>query len=300
MQAFAEPRAAIVSCQVEVAPAPVDAGAPLTLVVTLVADPPADLRGLEVTLRDAEGAVVAAAPLVEFDGAASRTAPIVVAAPGRPGRHLWQAAAAVEGAATAEVALDVRAHATRVVVWDVPSSVEAGGRFRVKVGAKCAAGCDQTDRRVEIHAGGGVVTTARLGAEPWPGTALHAAEIELAAPAEPGPQRWRATLAAPAAAPDAEGGAEFGLVVTARPEARVVVTALDRGTGRPIPGARVVMHPHRGAADDAGRAELHVPRGVYTLFVSRGGYLTYREEINVDGDLRVEAALPREPPPPRE
>ena len=44
----------------------------------------------------------------------------------------------------------MEAHATRVVVWDVPVAVAPGAAFRVKVGVKCAADCSSAGRIVEM------------------------------------------------------------------------------------------------------------------------------------------------------
>ena len=43
------------------------------------------------------------------------------------------------------------AHITNVVVWDIPSAIVVGEKFRIKVGMKCSAECDLTGSHFEIY-----------------------------------------------------------------------------------------------------------------------------------------------------
>src|SRR5213594_4052537 len=68
---------------------------------------------------------------------------------------------------------DVQAeeHKTSIAVWDLVSPLVIGRTAKVKVGAKCAAGCQLTDHGVEIHdASGKTIARAVLGGTPGPGT----------------------------------------------------------------------------------------------------------------------------------
>lgn len=89
-------------------------------------------------------------------------------------------------------------HSTSIAVWGVPSPVAAGGRFTVRVGVKCAAGCPLTGRPVAVRdeAGAGV-GRGRLGAAPEPGTrALYRTDLTLTAPAREGVHTWTVVFAA--------------------------------------------------------------------------------------------------------
>ena len=89
-------------------------------------------------------------------------------------------------------------HATSIAVWGVPSPVAADGRFTVRVGVKCAAGCPLTGQPVAVRneAGAGV-GRGRLGAAPEPGTrALYRADLTLTAPAREGVHAWTVVFAA--------------------------------------------------------------------------------------------------------
>ena len=88
-------------------------------------------------------------------------------------------------------------HATRVIVWDVPTAIECGAPFRVKVGVKCAAECGAGPRRVEVRdEHGDAVASGVVGDVPSPGTsALYFAEIGLRAPKAEGVYAWEAGVA---------------------------------------------------------------------------------------------------------
>jgi len=196
----------------------------------------------------------------------------------------------------------VDAHAATVVVWDVPSAVEVGGRFRMKVGVKCASECRLADARFGVvdHTGARIAG-GTLPAEVWPGTAgLYAREIELQAPAAAGLHEWRVT------APESEGAGahpagsvSFGVRVVSRPEHVVTVEAIDGDTGAPLAGARVVLHPYHAVTDERGIATVRVAKGAYRLFVSQTAYATFGLSVEVADDTTARAELSLEPVPER-
>ncbi len=189
-------------------------------------------------------------------------------------------------------------HTTTVVVWDVPTSVVMGERFRIKVGVKCSSECSLAAGRFAIddHTGARVAT-GRLPGGLWPGTTgLYAAEVELQAPAEQGLYTW--SVRAPAGevgVSHEEGSATFGVRVVTRPEHRVIVEAFDYESQSPLAGARVMMHPYQAVTDARGVAELRVAKGTYRLFVSQARYMTFGLPVDVTGDLTTRAELSLEP-----
>ena len=65
------------------------------------------------------------------------------------GEHVYRAvvvAADKDGAlqeqASTEVRFVVKPHTAQLNVWDVPSAIVAGERFKFTVGVRCSAGCD--------------------------------------------------------------------------------------------------------------------------------------------------------------
>jgi hypothetical protein len=191
----------------------------------------------------------------------------------------------------------MEAHATRVVVWDVPVVVEPGAAFRVRVGVKCVAECSSAGRLVEIRdAERQVVVSGCLGEVPWPGTtALYYAELELRAPSVEGLHAREAVVAA--AADEAceltheAASAQFQLRVARAPECRLKVIAVDARSRAPVPGAKVVVHPYHALTNADGIAELRVPKGAYRLFVSSRDRFPFRSDGKIDSDVTIQAEL---------
>jgi hypothetical protein len=193
----------------------------------------------------------------------------------------------------------VTPHTTSVVVWDIPSAIVAGERFKVRVGIKCSNECHLTNEQVGIYdQQGAQIATGRLPEERWPGTTgLHVAEVELDAPAGEGLYTWSVKF--DAATPHVESSTSFGVRVVSQPEHLVKVETVDSVSQTPLSGARVVMHPYRAVTDARGMAELRVAKGVYTLFVSQTSYFTFALHVQVDADMSARAELEVEPKPER-
>jgi hypothetical protein len=192
----------------------------------------------------------------------------------------------------------VEPHTTNVAVWDIPSAVVAGERFRVKVGVKCADECDLTNAGFGIvDEQGTQLATGTLPGDLWPGsTGLYVAEVELVAPTTEGLYTWSVTIpASEAEIPHAAGSASFGIRVVSQPDYLVTIEAVDEADHAPLRGARVVMHPYRAVTDDRGIAEVRVAKGSYQLFVSQTRYITLGLPIEVHADMTARAELSVEP-----
>lgn len=191
----------------------------------------------------------------------------------------------------------MEAHATRVVVWDVPVAVEPGAAFHIKVGVKCAAECSSAGRHVEIRdAEGRAVASGSVGEAPWPGTSsLHHADLELRAPRVEGLHACEAFVAA--AADDRRqlthevASARFQIRAVRAPECRLKVMAVDARSRAPVPGAKVVVHPYHALTNADGIAELRVPKGAYRLFVSGRDRFPFRSDGEIDSDVTIQAEL---------
>jgi hypothetical protein len=189
-------------------------------------------------------------------------------------------------------------HTTSVVVWDIPSAIVAGERFRMKVGVKCADECDLTNAGFGIFDEAGTqLARGTLPGDLWPGTTgLYVAEVELAAPTTEGLYTWSVTSpASEAEIPHAAGSASFGIRVVGQPDYLVTIEAVDEADHAPLRGARVVMHPYRAVTDDRGIAEVRVAKGSYQLFVSQTRYITFGLPIEVTSDTTARAELSVEP-----
>ena len=291
---------------VEVSPGEVDAGAEMTLKAKASCSPAADLRGQALQIMDQDGALVESAELTEFDGESNETSEFAVKAPVEPGAYTWLAvcpALATAGPSSEETSapfsFTVKPHSTRVVVWDVPSTIESGETFSVKLGVNCSSECRPDGWTVEVRdQDGGKRAIVTFGGEPWPGTsALYYAEVELSAPDTDGLHTWEArALAADLHLPHAEAVASFGVRVVPAPECLLMVVAVDMESQTPVQGAKVVVHPYKTFTDERGVAEVRIPKGEYRLFVSGKKYFPFRSdgEIKTDVTIKAELAVDRE------
>ena len=189
---------------------------------------------------------------------------------------------------------EMQPHDTRVVVWDVPPTVECGETFTVTVGVKCSSECRPDGWTVEVRDHDAVAqvsgTTSR---EPWPDTAgLHYVQVELNAPDTEGLYTWEVRVPANVpGVPHAEGVGRFGVRTVAAPVCLLTVLAIDLESQAPVEGAKVVAHPYRAVTDERGLAQVRVPLGEYRLFVSGKQYSPFRQDCDVKADVTIRASL---------
>ena len=296
-----------VTCAVEVSPEIVDAGAEMTLHADVSCVPSCDLRGHTLLIKDQVGAETGRVKLANFDDETNETGGEFVAkAPVKPDAYTWSAvcpAIVKKGVSYSEtstpISFTVKSHTTSVVVWDTPSAVVAGERFRTKVGIKCSSECQLTNKDFRIYDYKGIqVSSATLTGDRWPGaTGIYFAEIELEAPAEEGLYTWSVKVVGTDVGiiPHDEGSTSFGVRVVRYPECVVTIETVDKVSQTPLSGAHVVMHPYRALTDEHGRAEVRVAKGAYQLFVSQTSYVTFGLLVEVTTDLTARAELELEP-----
>jgi len=293
-----------VACVVHVSPEVVDSGTEMTLHGEVSCAPACDLRGHNLMIKDQAGADAGTLELTEFDGKTNTSGELVIKAPIQPGRYTWSAvcpSVMIEGISYVEastpISFSVTSHTTSVVVWDIPSAIVAGEKFRINVGIKCSSECQLTDRDFATYDHEGTrIAAGALSGDRWPDTSLYSAEVELEAPAAPGLYTWSVKCPGPdTGLPHAEGSTSFGVRVVSHPECAVMVETVDKASQTPLTGARVVMHPYRAVTDQRGVAELRVAKGAYTLFVSQTSYLTFGLLVEVTADMTARAELELEP-----
>jgi hypothetical protein len=292
------------TCAVRVAADLVDAGAELTLQVKLSCSPACDLRGHTVLIKDHAGRDVTRVELTRFDGTATETDEFAVKAPLNPGRYTWSVVSPPVvrrrvscPEATSTVSFDVKPHTTNLVVWNIPSAIVVGERFKIKVGIKCAHECPLAGRNFEVWSHeANLIGSGQLSDERWPGTsALYVGEVELDAPVQEGLYTWTVKGPSTSEIPHAEGSASFGVRAVTHPECLVTVEAIDQVSQAPVSGARVVMHPYKAVTDERGVAQVRVAKGAYQLFVSQTRYLTFGVPVEVAADMTARAELFLEP-----
>jgi len=297
------------TCTVEVSPDEADAGTDITLKVQVTCSRKEGLRAPRVSIRDHEGAELLEAELTKADGDDGdgyASNDIVLSAPRSAGEHVYRAvvlAADKDGALHEQASTDVRLvitpHAAELNVWDMPSAVVAGARFKFMVGVKCSAGCCLAGHGLGIfNQEGTQVGAATLGPEIWPETdALYVAEIEGEAPSAAGAHQWEVRTAAwDCDLPHAAGALVMSIRVVNPPDCEITVEAVDKENQTPIKGARVVMHPYRALTDENGVARVKVAKGRYDILVSASKYLAVSTTAEVTADMITRAELEGEPP----
>lgn len=304
----------ISSCQILVSPGDVDAGAEMTLTGKVVCSPVHDLSGQSLRITDHTGALVATTPFTEFDDEVNTTSGITVKAPDAPGTYTWFAVPLEEQDGTESCdagqtresvpfSFTVTAHATRLVAWDVPSAIEAGQTFAMKIGVKCSSNCDMAGRSFEVldHTGERVAA-GELTGELWPGSdGLYFAELQLTAPRTEDLYEWQVQLPQQEAAyPHQAASNAFRVRAVAPADFTVRIEAIDSKKEEPLSNVSVVMHPYRAMTDDKGMAEVRVARGAYTVFVSRRGYYPLQRDMEVTENVTTRAPLTAEPPPSKD
>jgi hypothetical protein len=293
-------------CTVEVSPDEVDAGADITLTVRVACSRQDNLKRPCVSIRNDDDAELARAELKKSAGEEYESDNIVLAAPRSVGEHVYRAvlvAADKDGVlqdqTLTEIRFLVKAHAAQLNVWDVPSAIEPGQRFKFMVGVRCSAGCNLGSRGLSIvDREGSPVGAANLGHDIWPGTdALYFVEVEAEAPPAAGNYQWEVTTAASnSELPHTAGSLTFGLKVVSPPNCEITVEAIDREKQTPIKGARVVMHPYRAMTDENGIAKLKVTRGQYDVLVSASKCVPVSMVVEVTADMITRAELDVDPP----
>ena len=264
-----------------------------------------DLTGHSLLVKDDSGADAGVLELTEIDELENAGSALALKAPLKTGDYVWSAVcpAVVKNGvsyqeASRAISFTVKPHTTRVLAWDVPPTVVAGDRFKIKIGIKCSSECVFANKGFEIcdHEGAEIAAGV-LSDDIWPGTSgLYFAALELQAPSSAGLYQWTVKCAGKAAeGPHAEGAARFGLRVVSRPECLVTVEAVDRASLKPLAGARVALHPYQAVTDERGFAEIRVAKGAYDLFVANTSYLTLGFPVEVTADMTARAELDLEP-----
>jgi hypothetical protein len=263
-------------------PADVDAGASVTVQVSVACTHRCDLTGRRVAVFAGDRVLAECGLALQTDGR-HLTEPMRLEAPDRLGEHLWEVRFAqvdegtiVHEAATCVLLFRTRPHTTSLAVWDVPvSPVSANGSFSVKVGLKCSAGCRMAGHPVTVEGETGFAAgTGHMTEEPWPGTtALFWTDVQVRAPAAEGVMMWRARFTDTGCGlPHDESAADFSIRVAEAPQHRVAIALVTRGKATPIPNAEVRLGPYVGFTDGTGRVDLTVPAGTYELRIRSDGH----------------------------
>jgi hypothetical protein len=237
-------------------------------------------------------------PAAADDGSVALSLP----APEEVGEHrltLMITSAKPEAEGTLPFTLGCVPHATSLAVWDVHSPVVRGAAFEIKAGAKCTSACRLGGKIIEIRdEDGALMGSGALGDTPAPGTtALVFTAIALKAPRDCAQHSWTASFApSELKLPHGHATSRFSFMTVAEPEHSVSVTVVNKETREPIAGAQVRLGVYRAETDEAGTAEIRVPKGRFELAVMRPGYKMPERKIDVTKDVRVRITAEQLPP----
>ena len=184
-------------------------------------------------------------------------------------------------------------HETSLAVWDLASPVVVQRSARIKVGAKCSAGCRLANHEIEIHdQNGETIARVRLGPEPLPGTTgLYWAEPDFLAPVQAGTHTWAVACA--------HGNAlsYFSFITVPPPDHSVSIRIRYKTTQAPVPDAEVRLGVYRATSNDQGLAALEVTEGEHSLTVWKLGYEHFSTALDITGSRTIDVEIDVEPEP---
>jgi hypothetical protein len=282
-------------------PEEVDAGTDLTLTLKVSSSFELDVTSTPFLIMAGDD-VWLTGRLSDFTGADRQIVKIAVAAPDEIGEFAWhfvipehECEGTVCPKASLPFSFRTRPHVTSLAVWDYPSPVVVGAKFKLKVGAQCSAACASlSGKELEIRdENDSVVACVPLRGTPWPDTAaLYWAEVDLPAPANVGLHSWTVRFS-PAQLHPLHNGAScaFSFLADRPPEHKVSVQVVERETETPIDDAQVRCGAYRTSTDATGLAWFTVPGGRHELSIWKVGFEAPARIVEVKDDvkLRIEA-----------
>ena len=279
----------------------------MALQVKVTSSSSCDLRGGIVDIV-AQDIVVMQVELTAFDDeAVSSTDKFVLQAPTEPGEYTWTAVFTpqeIEGVlhepSSGTFSFVVKPHVISLAFWDAPFPAVIDSKFRLKVGARCSAGCKLTGEGIEIYDHQGVmVATGTLGDDPWRDTvAMYWAELELQAPSKEDYYKWQIRCPEFGLKPKHEESVCTFAFRAARPPEHVVtieVASNGKAARPPIRKALVTLYArsttYSGYSDDDGVVRLNVPKGEYNLTVIATDHKEWEGTVEVADDVTIKVEM---------
>jgi hypothetical protein len=184
-------------------------------------------------------------------------------------------------------------HNTSLAVWDVASPLVIGRSSKMKVGAKCSAGCQLTGHEIEIHEPTGqTISRGGLGADPWPGTSgLYWTELDFPTPPTTGTHTWTVT------AVHGNARSNFTFVTVLPPEHSLTIRVREKSTQTALADVELRLGVYRACSDYRGLAKIEVAKGSYDFSAWKAGYEHFSTTLDVTDTLTVDMELALVPEP---
>jgi hypothetical protein len=299
-----------------------DASSSFTLMLAMECDAPVDLSALHYEVKNGEMVIASgvAGQIIRFNPDAPdydpRNGPVEkrdqialsLTAPKEIAPFSWtitvpeqELGDCIVEAASLTFSATTLIHRSSLAVWDVPSPVQAGETFRIKIGGKCSAGCALCGLDVMVCDASQEVARGALQNEHTDAAGLWCTEVEVKAPTTTGLQDFTIHFAPgdTRGLPHAQAQAQFSVMVTKAPDHAVDVSVVDEESGAPITDAYVRLGLYRVATQCDGLARFAVPKGEHRLFIWKAGFDIPEKNLLVDDDLCVTIAakaLPKKDP----
>ena len=303
-------------------PGALDAASSFTLMLALECDAPVDLSALRYEVKNSEGLIASGlvGQIIHFNPDAPdydpRNGPVEkrdqialsLTAPKEIAPFSWvitipeqELGDCIIEAASLTFSATTLIHRSSLAVWDVPSPVQAGETFRIKIGGKCSAGCELCGLDVMVCDAHQEITRGGLQNEHPDAAGLWCTEVEITAPATTGLQEFMIRFAPGDARglPHAQAQAQFSTMVVSAADHAVDVSVVDEETREPLSEAHVRLGLYRLSTQEDGRVSFAVSKGEHRLFIWKAGFDIPENNLFVDKNLSVTIAakaLPKKDP----
>lgn len=286
---------------VEAIPSEVDANSKISIKAKISCAFACSLQGDKIKIINFQGEEITEVELELADGSDNEIVELMVQAPSMPGEHTWkivyptqQKEDTLHEESSVELSFKVRPHQISLSVWGIPSPVNKDEKFKIKIGAKCLAGCSLAGLPFVILDDNNIqVADGKLGENVLPQTeGMYWTEQDLRAPADEALHKWVVqSLTSELECPHQSNTENFSFHTAKPPEHTVTIEVTSKEDHTPLKDAYIFLGLHRAVTDEQGKATLSVPGGNLKMYISKNDYVTIEKDLEVVGDATVKIEL---------
>ena len=276
-------------------PEKIYAGCDMLLHVSVSCASACNLCGDAIKVAE-QNSTLAQTELTLFDGKVTASEIFTLRAPSDPGDYTWSViytpshenVSTQHDSNSALFSFTVLPHKISLSAWDIPFPVVSGSTFTMKAGVKCSAGCDLSNKEIEICDQGNILlSSSKLESTPWKGTkALYWTEFELQAPKNEGLHKYELKFSQFNEGVLHEETRHSCSFRAARPPEHTVVVEVTKKYKRdPINKALVMLHSqgtsYRAYSNENGIAKINVPNATYSIVIVAQDYEDWGTNIDI-------------------